>query len=199
MIAHLRGRVLEVAGPLLTLDVQGVGYEITCASSVVHKLEEGQELSLIVWTDVREDSIRLYGFGDKLEKQVFLLLTRVKGIGSKSALEVVSRVDKKELLRIIAAGDTARLQSIKGIGKKSAERIVVELKEKVAEYALEGQAGRMGVELLPNGPVSDAVEALEALGFSRAEAEKAVKAVQDNAPQADSDASHLVKEALRFI
>ncbi len=199
MIAHLKGNILELSGPVATLDVQGVGYEVNCSSAAMQKLQPGQDASLIIWTDVREDCIRLYGFGDKLEKQVFLLLLRVKGIGTKSAMEVISRVDKKELLRIIAAGDTAQLQSIKGVGKKSAERIVVELKDKVADYALEGQAERIGVELMRSEPIADAIEALETLGFSKAEAEQAVRAVQGHNPQLGSDVSLLVKEALRFV
>ncbi|MBN8551200.1 MAG: Holliday junction branch migration protein RuvA, partial [Deltaproteobacteria bacterium] len=126
MFAKLKGIVDEVEASRVTLDVNGVGYELFCSGGCVSQLERGREAAIIVFTDVNENSIRLYGFADALEKQVFLLLTTVKGVGSRTAMEIVSCVDKVELLRAIAAQDLKRLQSIKGVGKKTSERIVVE-------------------------------------------------------------------------
>ncbi|MBX7137261.1 MAG: Holliday junction branch migration protein RuvA [Oligoflexia bacterium] len=195
MIASLRGRVQEISGTTVTLDVQGVGYELICSLGALERLETGKDAHMVVFTDVKQDSIRLYGFSDKLEKQVFLLLTRVKGVGARSASEILSAVDKRELLRLIAAGNVLGLQAVKRIGKKTAERIVVELKDKVAEFALGNQLERMGVERVTSGAMQDAIDALEALGFSRTEAEIAVGQVAGQ----HLEAGEIVREALRYV
>lgn len=198
MIGSLRGIVVEAGSGAALIDVGGVGYTVAVSEACLNTLVPGSECSLVIHTDVREDAIRLYGFADRLEKQVFLLLLQVKGVGARSASDIVSAVDKRELLRLIAAGDLHKLQSVKRIGKKTAERIVVELRDKVGEYALEGQSERMGVERLPSGALQDAIGALESLGFSRSEAEHAVKQVQ-RADMPGMDASQIVKEALRYV
>ena len=199
MFAKLRGIVDEVEASMVTLDVHGVGYELFCSGGCVAQLVRGQEATIIVFTDVNEDSIRLYGFADTLEKQVFLLLTTVKGVGSRTGMEIVSRVDKIELLRAIAAGDLQRLQSIKGVGKKTAERIVVELKDRVASYALERQESRLHIERKVSSSFDEACQALEALGFSSKDAARAIAAAKGEGLGADADASSVVKEALRHI
>jgi len=198
MIAALRGTVSEISGNLITLDVNGVGYEVFCSSRCRRSLQQGQESSLVIHTDVKEDSIRLFGFEERLEKQIFLLLTRVKGIGARSALEIVSELDKRELLRAIGAGDVSRLQGIRGVGRKTAERIVLELRDRVADFAMEGQVERLAAEGDAPQPGNDAVEALVSLGFSRREAETAVRRAQGAAGD-KADAAGLVKEALKFV
>jgi Holliday junction DNA helicase RuvA len=163
------------------------------------KLAQGAEAALIVFTDVKEDSISLYGFEDRLERQVFLLLTKVNGVGARTASEIISRMDKLELLRIIGAGDVSRLQAVKGIGKKIAERIVMELKDRVAEFAVEKGELRTG---LPSGldqPFEDAIQALVALGFSRKLAEQAVARARAGLSPEQADSGRIIKEALRFI
>ena len=112
MISSLKGTVAEISGAQVTLEVHGVGYELRCSQACLAALSEGQAAALVVYTDVKEDSISLYGFADRLEKQVFLLLTKVKGVGARTASDILSRVDKVELLRIIGAGDLARLQAV---------------------------------------------------------------------------------------
>ncbi len=199
MIARLRGTVEEIAGGTVTLDVNGVGYEVACSATCVTQLEVGTAATVVVFTDIKEDSIKLYGFADTLEKQVFLLLTRVKGLGAKSASDIVSRVDKRELLRTIGAGDVARLQEVRGVGKKTAERIVVELKDKVAEFALEREepSTRRGA----GGPFDEALAALQALGFSAREAEQALaRAKADVAGLVSAtESGEVVRHALRFV
>jgi holliday junction DNA helicase RuvA len=200
MIASLKGTVSEISGSFVTLEVQGVGYQVRCSYNSLARLSLGSEVSLVVYTDVREDSINLYGFEDRLEKQVFLLLTRVKGVGAKSASDIISRVDKLELLRAIGAGDLHKLQAVKGIGKKTAERIIVELKDKVAEFAQEEGEMRVHIEREQDGPFEDAIQALVALGFGRKEAERAVQQVRGaTAGVQPPDSGQVVKEALRFI
>lgn len=199
MIARLRGTVVEIAGGVVTLDVGGVGYEIACSVSCAAQLEVGGAATVVIYTDVKEDSIKLYGFADTLEKQVFLLLTRVKGLGAKSASDIVSRVDKRELLRTIGAGDVARLQAVRGVGKKTAERIVVELKDKVGEFALEreerSREGGVGA------PFDEALAALQALGFSSREAEQALARAKAEVAGlvTATESGEVVRQALRFV
>ena len=122
MIASLRGTVIELEGNL----VHGVGYQVFCTQAAAATLEINTEIKIVTYTEVREDAIRIFGFESKLEKQTFLLLTLVKGIGPKSALDVLSRIDAKTLLKIIAGGDVSKLKAVKGIGQKTAERVVVD-------------------------------------------------------------------------
>jgi Holliday junction DNA helicase RuvA len=158
-----------------------------------------------VHTDVREDAIRLFGFHSQAERQVFLLLNKVSGMGPRSSLDVLSNVSIRELLRAIGAGDVQGLMKIKGVGRKKAERIVVELKDLVGSMADERAAGlRVGGESgVTSGsagqPVSsDAVAALEVLGFARRDAEIAVAKAAESG-WAQGEVGDLVREALRFV
>ncbi len=204
MISRLSGEVVELDGDSVILDVAGVGYEVACTSLAASRLSVGSRVSLNVYTDVREDSIRLFGFDSSAERQMFLLLNRVSGMGPRSSLDVLSNVAIRDLLRAIGSGDVGTLMSIKGVGKKKAERIVVELKDLVATMAGErSTALRSMVSIEPaaasgSGSLKgDAVSALEVLGFSRKDAESAVvQAMQGLAPA--SDVSSVVREALRY-
>lgn len=205
MISRLSGEVAEVDGETAVIDVGGVGYEVACTSLALSQLDIGSRATICVYTDVREDAIRLFGFGSPAEKQMFLLLNRVSGMGPRSSLDVLSNVAIRDLLRAIGSGDIRALMSIKGVGKKKAERIVVELKDLVASMAGErATALRSMVTVEPNrsggpgGISNDAVSALEVLGFGRKDAESAVtQAIQRVA--AGADVGDLVREALRHV
>lgn len=199
MFSKLKGIVEEIAGDVVTLDVNGVGYELRCSGGCIAALEPGSKAVIIVYTDVNENAIRLYGFSDALEKQVFLLLTTVKGVGARTSMDIVSQVDKVELLRAIGAQDLQRLQTIKGVGKKTSERIVVELKDRVGEYAMERHESRLTIEKEHSSPAEEACLALESLGFTRKDAEQAVSAVQSHGIAGKVDSAWIVKEALRYI
>ncbi|RMG43399.1 MAG: Holliday junction branch migration protein RuvA [Candidatus Dadabacteria bacterium] len=199
MISMLRGKVSELNGNAITVDIGGVGYDVICSSACLEKARPGSNVELTVYTDVRPESIQLFGFADRLEKQVFLLLIKVKGVGARSALEIISNVEKKELLRIIGTGEAARLQRVKGIGKKTAERIIVELKDRVVEYVKESSPLAAGIEREVSSAANDALEALCALGFARREAENALQAAIDSGNGLGSDSGELLKAALRYI
>lgn len=199
MLSKLKGVVEEIEGNTITLDVQGVGYEVLCSGSCIERLTLAAPVSLVVYTDVSESAIRLYGFVDIVEKQVFVLLTTVQGVGAKTSMEILSQIDRVELLRAIGAGDLKRLQSLRGVGKKTAERIVVELKDKVAEYAVGRTESRIAVEKIEIDPMRDACDALEALGIPRKDAERAVAAVHGRGLEPAADSAWVVKEALRYI
>ena len=208
MISALNGKVIGITGSTITLDVNGVGYEVCCSQTCLNKLALGEKAQLVIQTEVREDSIKLYGFLDQLEKRVFNLLTRVKGVGARSASDIVSATDKKDLLQVIAAGDLQRLCGVKGIGKKTAERIIVELRDKVTECIVE-QGGQSMASAGAAEPFAEALEALQLLGFSRRDAEKALErteqelAVSRYQPQEMGqqgiDTALVIKTALKFV
>ena len=140
MINRLRGTVVEIEGDTAVLDVQGVGYAVSCTSSLLGSLSMEEEACIVTHTDVKEDSIRIFGFESKSERQLFRLLIRVSGMGPRSAVDVLSNVPARDLLRAIGLGDVQALMKIKGVGKKKAERIVVELKDLVTSFFDEQKA-----------------------------------------------------------
>ena len=131
MIARLRGRPVGRSADGLVLDVNGVGYLVAATPSVLRRADGGAELTVETYLHVREDALQLYGFADAEERELFVHLLTVSGVGPKVALAIVSGSPAGELRRAIALGDHARFQAIPGIGKKTAERIVLELKEKL--------------------------------------------------------------------
>jgi len=206
MIGWLAGRVVSQQGETLVVDVNGVGYAVTASASVLGKLSGDYcSVELIIFTDVRENSIALYGFSDQLEREVFLLLKKVKGIGSKVALCIVSWFHPEQVLAAIGQADLTALQSVPGVGKKLAERIVVELREYVGELAREVVVPltqrierNVSVQRL-SGPASipgDVVLALEKLGFSSDRARDVVARVIEE--HANSPALHKTDELLRL-
>jgi Holliday junction DNA helicase RuvA len=205
MISRLHGEVVEIDGDGIVVDVNGVGYEVACTTALLSRLSLGTRAIFSVYTDVREDAIRLFGFDSVAERHIFLLLNRVSGMGPRSSLDVVSNVAIRDLLRAIGSGDVRALMSIKGVGKKKAERIVVELRDLVANMAGEradSLRAMVSVERSTETPASavssDAVSALEVLGFARRDAESAVsQAVQGRGSV--GDVGELIREALRYV
>ena len=178
MIAFLRGRVLDKHPNRVVIDVNGVGYELYVPlSTYYHVGEAGMEIALHVHTHVREDAIQLYGFLTTLEQQLFERLIAISGIGPKLAVAVLSGIDSNELVSSIQRADVARLTRIPGIGKKTAERLVLELKDRLADVAqpatIDG-AERAQIDHARG----DLISALENLGYHRPLAEKAVDAVR---------------------
>jgi Holliday junction DNA helicase RuvA len=209
MIARLNGVVVEIDGERIIIDVQGVGYEVVCSRALATRCEAGASITCTVFTDVREDSIRLFGFDSRAEKEVFLLLNRVSGMGPRSSMDVVSNVAVRDLLRAIGSGDVQSLMRIKGVGKKKAERIVVELRDLVGAMAGERatslremvsveRSGGVSDMLPSEGYERDAIAALEVLGFPRKDAEAAVSRAQGVAGS-PKDVGELVREALRHV
>src|SRR5439155_11434908 len=135
MIARLRGTAAGRTPDGLVVEVGGVGYLVAATPSVLRRAETGAEVAVETYLHVREDALQLYGFGDAVERELFTQLLSVNGIGPKVALAVVSGSPAAELRRAIVLGDTARFQAIPGIGRKTAERIVLELREKLAAGA----------------------------------------------------------------
>jgi len=185
VISRLRGVPAGRSSEGLVLDVGGVGYLVAATPSVLRRADGASEVTVETYLHVREDTLQLYGFADAAERELFVKLLGVSGIGPKVALAVVSSSLPADLWRAIAVGDPARFQAIPGIGKKTAERIVLELKGSLGEV-VEPAAG-IGV---PGELV--ARDALVELGYSVAEAERALARVDPALP-----AEERVREALR--
>lgn len=177
MIGKLTGTIDNVSGSHLTLDVNGVGYVVTCSSRTLRRIGPVKSAaSLLIETHVREDAINLYGFADAAEQDWFRLLTTVQGVGAKVALGILSSVAPDELAQVIAAQDKAALTQADGVGPKLALRLVTELKDKVPAFMAPAAALRAvnDAEGAPSSLSSDAVSALVNLGYRRAEAFGAV-------------------------
>ncbi len=193
MYHHLRG-VLDRKTPAeAILDVGGVGYRVTIPLSTYERLPQvGQEVRVLTTLVVREDAHRLFGFATEAERSFFQLLRGVSGVGPQVALGIVSSLRAEEFASAVSTGDSAALRRIKGVGKRLSERLVVELRDRVIDLsptvAVGGSAGR----------THDAVLALEALGFARAPAEKAVRDAIDDGGD-DADPGEIVRRALRKL
>lgn len=166
MIAYIRGILAEKTPAKAIIEAGGVGYEILIPVSTYDSLPRtGEEAKLLICHIIREDDELLFGFGSKAEKEMFLKLTSVSGVGPKSALAIISGSSIGELSLAISTGNAKRISSIKGIGKKTAEKICIELKDKVNAIEALASAGNKGKS--ENAPViRDAILALTALGFS---------------------------------
>ena len=175
MIARLTGRPLGRDEQTLIVDVAGVGYLVSATRSAMRKARKADEVSLETYLHVREDTMHLYGFAEAEERELFEHLLSVSGVGPKVALAIVSGSAPAELRQAIAVEDTARFQAIPGIGKKTAQRVVLELKEKL---------GDDGVPLPAPSAKEDVIarEALIELGYSMAEAERALGETDPDLP-----------------
>jgi len=176
MIARLRGRPAGRGAEGLILDVNGVGYLVHATPRALARAD-GAELTVETYLHVREDALSLYGFADAEERELFIQLLSVSGIGPKVALAIVSGSTPGELKRAIAREDTARFQAIPGIGKKTAQRVVLELKEKLtgSDLLTVGESGNGEAHLI-------AREALVELGYTLVEAEQALARIDPELP-----------------
>lgn len=181
MIACLRGEIFSKSKDRLIVDVNGVGYEVHFPSACFDRLPApGHNVFLHIYTHVREDAILLYGFVELEEKEMFLLLTGVSGIGPKLAMTIISGIAPADLCRAIMTEDVYRLTKLPGIGKKTAERLCLELKDKVQNLAVGPTSPALELPRLdPDDPYSaDVISALTNLGYTPVRAREAVAAVR---------------------
>jgi holliday junction DNA helicase RuvA len=189
VIGRLRGKLLEKTPGQLLVDVHGVGYQVFVAVPTWSSVPDpGAEVILDIHTHVREDAIQLYGFAARLERTVFERLTHVSGIGPRLALTILSGSSVEDLIASIQKGDLARLTSIPGVGKKTAERIVLELKDKLRQFA---------VDEGPRGSEGDVVSALENLGYNRGQIDGAIRRALDGGP--DPGFEELFRRTLQIL
>jgi Holliday junction DNA helicase RuvA len=198
MISFLRGRVHDKQPNAVTVDVGGVGYDVHVPLSTFYNLgEEGEEVSLRVYTHVREDALQLYGFLTEVERQLFERLIGISGIGPKLAIVVLSGMEPRDLIAAVQRADVVRLTGIPGIGKKTAERIVLELKDRLKQVAIPVAAGAEPTSSPADQLRGDLLSALLNLGYHRQQAEKAIDATVKSNPNASFE--HAVRTALREL
>ncbi len=184
MIAYLSGKLLEKQANSVIIDVGGVGYEVTIPLSTFYELGDvGADVQLRIFTHVREDALQLFGFKSEREKQLYLKLISVQGIGAKSGITMLSGMSADEIIVAIRTDNLARLTSIPGVGKKTAERLVIELRDKlndISSASVQESIGTIQSNLPVDAVYEDALSALTNLGYQRNAAEKALKqAVQE--------------------
>jgi holliday junction DNA helicase RuvA len=180
MIAFLSGKLREKHANTVIVDVVGVGYEVTIPLSTFYELgEPGTDVELRIYTHVREDAIQLFGFKTARERDLYLKLISVQGIGAKSGVTMLSGMSADEIVAAIRSNDLGRLTAIPGVGRKTAERLVIELRDKVGELAAAaGASAAISADELPADAVfDDALSALVNLGYQKAAAERALKKV----------------------
>jgi len=183
MIAHLSGTLLSKQPTAAIIDVGGVGYEVSIPVSTFYELgENGSPAQLRVYTHVSQDAIRLYGFKTARERELFLQLISVNGVGPALAIKLLSGMNADEMIAAIRTNNLVRLVAIPGVGRKTAERLVVDLRDKIAalsspalEEEFAAKAAAAGVASSPDSMRDDAMSALANLGYQRAAAEKAIK------------------------
>ena len=201
MIGKLSGVIDTIGEDFVVLDVHGVGYLIQCSARTLAQLHVGDAAKLAIETQVREDSIRLYGFLSEAEHEWFRLLQTVQGIGAKVALAIQGALSPEELATAIARQDKAQIARAQGIGPRLAARLVTELKEKLPASLTLGHAamgdGGAGRGTEEPAAAQDAVAALLTLGYGRAQASDAIEAARRRLGEADTAA--LVRQALRQL
>lgn len=203
MIAQLRGRVVRAEAGAVVLDVNGVGYLVHVPTPLLSSLSacEG-DVTLLTHLVVREDELSLYGFSRATELHIFRLLLGVSGVGPKAALALLSALEVSELARALSSGDIKLLTKVPGVGPKLAQRLSLELGDRVSALAFEqrvGQAVGTGERTaLENAAWEDAIEGLVALGYSRADARRAVERVFPDLPDR-ADAAALLQAGLKLL
>jgi len=199
MIGQLRGKLLSKKPNVLLIDVQGVGYEVNIPLTSFYELpDEGNEVTLKIHTHVREDALVLFGFHSQREKEFFLKLLTISGVGPKLAITIISGAPVHELAQALVEGNTGRLTAIPGVGRKTAERLTLELKGQMSAFVLPEQAEAVKTAGAPRAIEDDILSALVNLGYPRPAAEKAVSlALRENGD--DRTFEGILKNALRRL
>ncbi|GAC1448583.1 MAG: Holliday junction branch migration protein RuvA [Chitinophagaceae bacterium] len=194
MIAFVKGNFVQKTPAVVYVDVNGIGYEVQISLNTYSSIQALQQGMLHTYLHIREDAQVLYGFFDLKEKELFIQLIAVNGIGAATARVMLSSMKPDEISRAIVQGNVKLLESIKGIGKKTAERVVLELRDKLSK-----QVNEINIAALVNNTLElDALNALLALGIGRQAAEQAVKKVLSASP-ASEKIEDIIKQALKIL
>ncbi len=194
MIASLTGSFVLKTPSYIHIDVHGVGYEVQISLNTYSKIQDLKEGTLMTHLQIKEEGHTLFGFAEQAEKELFVQLINVNGVGASTARMMLSSMQPAELRSAIASGNTGALEKIKGIGRKSAERLILELREKMVKAGVESTASGFVRNSLEN----DALNALMALGIQRNTAEAALKKTRANSPE-DNVLESIIKKSLQFI
>lgn len=201
MIAYIKGRVLTTTSETAIIEVNGLGYEAYCSGGAFRKITVGELVELYTYLQVKEDGVTLFAFGSPKEKELFLKLVSVSGVGPKMGISILTGLTDTELVEAIASADVKRLSAVKGLGKKTAEKIVLELHGKIsAAEVISAGADPITAALETSAPQNrlsaldeEAVSALMGLGFTRNESAQAVKRAHE---QGAATVEEIIRKAL---
>lgn len=183
MIEYIRGELVEITPALAVIDCNGVGYGIHISLNTYSAIQGKKSVKLYIYEAIREDAHVLFGFFTKQERELFLLLISVSGIGGNTARMILSALSPAELCNVISSGNEKLLKGVKGIGLKTAQRIIVDLKDKIAATGMETVSGSVATLSPANTEVHDeAIAALTMLGFAQAPSQKVVTAILKEEP-----------------
>ena len=185
MIAHIRGIVTEKIAGTIVVDVQGVGYELSVALGDFEAAQNGQEATFYTYHHIREQAEELFGFGSLAAKKLFQILIAVQGVGPKAALAILSLGSSEQVRNALAQGDAGFVQKAAGVGKKTAERIIVDVRDKVGVPTQFGTTDSTLTASTPGEQPDEAREALMALGYTLADATKALEGIAQDLPTAE--------------
>ena len=201
MIEYLRGELAELTPATAVIDCNGVGYMTSISLNTYSAIQGKKTCKLYVYEAIREDAYMLYGFADKQERELFLLLISVSGIGGNTARTILSALSPTELINIISTENANLLKTVKGIGLKTAQRIIVDLKDKMKTGAVAAAIGTelstVGVVAPSNEVMDEAVAALTMLGFAQAASQKVVLGILKETP--DAPVEQVIKLALKRL
>lgn len=202
MIEYLRGKLAELEPTMATVDCMGVGYGVNITLNTYAAIQGKEDVKLWIYESIREDAYQLWGFSTKVEREVFLLLITVSGIGANTARMILSALSPQELCNIISSGNAKMLTQVKGIGPKAAQRIIVDLGDKIMALAADasmpqGGGKNTGIATMNNEVMDEAIQALTMLGFSPAPTSKVVSKILTDEPSAPVE--KVIKLALKML
>lgn len=197
MIEYLSGRLADLSPALAVVDCHGVGYGVNVSLNTFSALQGKEEVKLWITESIREDAYQLWGFATRVERDLFVLLTSVSGIGAASARMVLSAMSPSELCDVIGSGDDKMLRQVKGIGPKAAQRIIVDLRDKMSTIGIDITQARPVQQQVDSEVMRESVAALTMLGFSPAPTQKAVQKILKDEPT--STVEQVIKKALKML
>ncbi|WP_100400769.1 Holliday junction branch migration protein RuvA [Bacillus sp. FJAT-44742] len=197
MIEFVRGKIVYIETEFITMDVQGIGYLVYCANPFIYQKDEGKEVTVYTYQHVREDAIRLYGFSDRQERELFQQLLQVSGIGPKGALAILASGRPDQVVEAIEQENEKFLVKFPGVGKKTARQMILDLKGKLGYVEAEGLFAEASQKesTATMSPLEEALEALRALGYG----EKEISKVTPKLKQEELSADQYVKKALQLM
>lgn len=198
MIEYIKGELTEITPAMAVIECNGLGYGINVSLNTYSAIQRKKEVKLYIYESIREDAYILYGFATKQERELFLLLISVSGIGGNTARMILSALTPSELCNVISSGNDKLLKTVKGIGLKTAQRIIVDLKDKISTTDIGTSTTSAPISITANNEIyEEAIAALTMLGFAQAPSQKVVAAILKEEPEAAVE--KVIKLALKRL
>lgn len=198
MIEYIKGELTEITPAMAVIECNGLGYGINVSLNTYSAIQGKKEVKLYIYESIREDAYILYGFATKQERELFLLLISVSGIGGNTARMILSALTPSELCNVISSGNDKLLKTVKGIGLKTAQRIIVDLKDKISTTYIGTSTTSAPISITANNEIyEEAIAALTMLGFAQAPSQKVVAAILKEEP--DAAVEKVIKLALKRL